>query len=96
MDASLDRWLSDILPVGNWNGETPEIQIAVPAKKIYTPKKSRQIAHEPYTFEDFENDVNENGEMYEAFNHWLAEERDKKGFKQSDALTFEDIREFYE
>ncbi len=71
IDATWDKGLESILHVNNWDGKS-STGIAVPQRKIYSPKESLEIFHKE---ENIEEDLIINGDFYKAFNAWLDNAR---------------------
>lgn len=75
IDLTWDKGLRDTLPVNEWSSFS-NMTIAVPVLEIYSPEQSGSIMENP-TREEFEKDIQINGDFYRAFNTWLEKERDK-------------------
>ena len=74
IDASIDSALGINFPVFEWDGKT-STEICINPLKIYTPKKSRLYYHLKMDKEQFERDININGEFYSAVNEFLDKTR---------------------
>ncbi|MFH0857445.1 MAG: hypothetical protein V1848_01725 [Candidatus Magasanikbacteria bacterium] len=74
VDATWDAGIKNIFHVNEWNGKS-NTEIAVKPLEIFTPEKSAEIMNNEND-EEIVYDLKTNGRFYEAFNDWLAGQRD--------------------
>ncbi len=77
VDPTWDQRVHRVLPVNEWTGETKNMKIAVPPRRIYSPKDSLDVFLEEDTKPEEDPDV----PFYAAFNEWLEEVRRTYNFR---------------
>lgn len=73
VDATWDSHLKGYLPVVEWDG-IAATAIGVHPVEIFSPEKSDEIMGMPAEY-SFAEDVEKNGQFYQALNNWLSELR---------------------
>ncbi|OGY99773.1 MAG: hypothetical protein A2945_02135 [Candidatus Liptonbacteria bacterium RIFCSPLOWO2_01_FULL_52_25] len=75
VDATWDRGLKNIFAVNNnWDGRS-NTEVAVPVRKLFSPKQSAEYMKRSATTDAIAEDLKKNGKFYEAFNRWLETKR---------------------
>jgi hypothetical protein len=70
IDASLDKGLSKVFPLIEWDGNTSTELCTTPKGKIYSPEESLEIYH------DIDNDFSSEREFCSALNEWFRKIRE--------------------